>query len=47
LLVSQFANVKPPQPEEPAISIDVGPAPGVIAQKIIGSLQLSDPTEVK
>ncbi|HYL08185.1 MAG TPA: hypothetical protein VEU76_06525, partial [Candidatus Udaeobacter sp.] len=41
LLDSQFADLDPPDPDEPAIAIDVGPPPQVIAQEIIDSLGLS------
>jgi gluconokinase len=47
LLESQFADLEAPDPDEPAISFDVGPPPGVIAQEIMESLRLGDPTEVK
>jgi gluconokinase len=47
LLDSQFADLEPPDPEEPAIAFDVGPPPGVIAQEIMESLGLSDRSEVR
>jgi gluconokinase len=42
LLESQFADLEPPGGDEPAMSFDVGPPPGVIAEEIIESLGLSD-----
>jgi gluconokinase len=41
LLDSQFADLEEPTSEEPAIRVDVGPAPGVIAQGIVVQLGLS------
>src|SRR5947209_13556774 len=35
LLQSQFAELEPPESDEPAVTFDVGLPPGVIAQQII------------
>ena len=43
MLASQLEDLEPPQPDEPAITFDVGPSPRVIAQEIIESLRLNDP----
>jgi gluconokinase/shikimate kinase len=40
LLDSQFADLQEPAADEPAIRVDVGPAPSVIAQEIIQTLGL-------
>lgn len=40
LLDSQFAALEEPTSEEPEIRVDVGPAPGVIAQTIVEQLSL-------
>lgn len=40
LLRSQFADLEPPGPDEPAIEVDIGPPPGVVAQEIIDRLRL-------
>jgi len=40
LLDSQFADLEEPTPDEPAIRVDIGPAPSVIAQTIIDTLEL-------
>jgi len=42
LLESQFADLEEPTSEEPEIRVDIGPAPGVIAQGIVDELGLSD-----
>jgi gluconokinase len=42
LLDSQFADLEEPSADEPAIRIDIGPAPDVIAQGILDKLGLSD-----
>jgi gluconokinase/shikimate kinase len=42
LLDSQFADLEEPTPDEPEIRLDVGPAPGVIAQEILDELGLND-----
>jgi gluconokinase len=42
LLDSQFADLEEPTPDEPEIRLDVGPAPGVIAQEILVELGLAD-----
>jgi gluconokinase len=42
LLDSQFADLEEPTPDEPEIRLDVGPAPGVIAQHIMKELGLID-----
>ena len=44
LLDSQFADLEEPTSDEPEIRVDVGPAPGVIAQGIMEKLGLSDST---
>ena len=41
LLDSQFADLEEPTSDEPAIRVDVGPAPNVIAQRIVKELGLS------
>jgi len=41
LLDSQFADLEEPTSNEPAICIDVGPPPGVIAQHIVEQLNLT------
>ena len=41
LLDSQFADLEEPTSDEPVIRVDVGPAPGVIAQDILEKLGLS------
>jgi gluconokinase/shikimate kinase len=40
LLDSQFAALEEPTSDEPGIRIDVGPAPGVIAQAVEEQLGL-------
>lgn len=40
LLRSQFADLEPPGPDEPAIEVDIGPPPGAVAQEIIDRLRL-------
>jgi gluconokinase len=42
LLESQFADLEEPTSDEPEIRVDIGPAPGVIAQGIVDELGLSD-----
>jgi len=42
LLESQFADLEEPTSDEPEIRVDIGPAPGVIAQDIFDDLGLSD-----
>ena len=42
LLQSQFADLEPPQPDEPAITVDVGPPPGVVANEIVDRLGLGE-----
>jgi gluconokinase len=42
LLQSQFADLEPPQPDEPAITVDIGPPPGEIAAEIVRRLALDD-----
>ena len=42
LLDSQFADLEEPTSDEPAIRVDIGPAPGVIAQNLVDELGLSD-----
>jgi carbohydrate kinase (thermoresistant glucokinase family) len=42
LLDSQFADLEEPTPDEPAIRVDIGPAPSVIAERIVEALGLSD-----
>jgi len=42
LLDSQFADLEEPTSDEPAIRVDIGPAPSVIAQSIVDALGLSD-----
>lgn len=40
LLASQFADLEEPGPDEPAIRVDVGPAPEVIVEHVLDRLQL-------
>jgi gluconokinase len=40
LLDSQLADLEEPAPDEPHIRVDIGPAPGVIAQRILRQLRL-------
>jgi gluconokinase/shikimate kinase len=42
LLDSQFADLEEPTPDEPAIRVDIGPAPSVMARRIVEALGLSD-----
>ncbi len=42
LLDSQLADLERPDPDEPAISFDIGLPPGAIVQEIVDSLGLSD-----
>jgi len=42
LLDSQFADLKEPASDEPAIRVDIGPPPEVIAQGILEKLGLSE-----
>jgi gluconokinase len=42
LLESQFADLQEPGPDEPAIRIDVGPAPTEIAQEVVDHFGLSE-----
>jgi gluconokinase len=41
LLDSQFADLEEPSPDEPALRVDVGPPPAVVAQEIIDALGLA------
>src|SRR5438067_334691 len=45
LLDSQFADLEDPQPDEPHITVDIGPPPTVIAQGIWRELGLDDIVE--
>lgn len=45
LLESQFADLEEPTADEPEIRVDIGPAPGVIAQGILDDLGLSHGTD--
>jgi gluconokinase len=45
LLASQFADLEEPGSDEPAVRVDIGPAPVVIAQQIIDQLGLQDRAE--
>lgn len=47
LLDSQFADLQEPSADEPAIRVDVGPAPSVIAQNIVQMLGLKASTNKK
>jgi gluconokinase len=40
LLDSQFADLQDPGPDEPHIRVDIGPPPGVIAERILRELGL-------
>jgi gluconokinase/shikimate kinase len=40
LLDSQFADLEEPTPDEPALRIDVGPAPAVIADEVVKAFAL-------
>ena len=40
LLSSQFADLQEPAPDEPAIRVEIGPTPDVIAQQILERLDL-------
>ena len=40
LLESQFADLQPPEPDEPAITVDIGSPPGAIAEEIVERLGL-------
>lgn len=42
LLQSQLADLEPPAPDEPAITVDVGPTPGVIVEEIVARLALAE-----
>lgn len=41
LLDSQFDDLEPPAPDEPAVTFDVGAAPEAIAQEIVDRLRLA------
>ena len=41
LLGSQYADLESPGPDEPAITVDVGPPPGIIAQEILDVLGIA------
>jgi gluconokinase len=41
LLDSQFAALEEPTPDEPELRVDIGPAPGVIADAVVEKLGLS------
>jgi carbohydrate kinase (thermoresistant glucokinase family) len=43
LLDSQFAALEEPNADEPEFSVDVGPAPGAIAQRVVERLGLEPP----
>ena len=45
LLDSQFEALQEPEPDEPALRVDITPPPGVIAQNIIDKLGLDGPAE--
>ena len=45
LLASQLADLEPPAPDEPAISVDTAAAPGTIADEIVARLGLADRAE--
>jgi gluconokinase/shikimate kinase len=40
LLDSQFADLEEPTPDEPALRIDVGPAPAIIADEVVRAFAL-------
>jgi carbohydrate kinase (thermoresistant glucokinase family) len=40
LLESQFATLEEPEPDEPSIRVEVGPAASVVADQILGMLHL-------
>jgi gluconate kinase len=42
LLDSQFADLEEPAPDEPAIRVEIGPAPEVVAEDIIEKLGVTD-----
>jgi gluconokinase len=42
LLDSQFADLEPPEPDEPHIRVDVGPPPAEIADAVMRALGLHD-----
>lgn len=41
LLKSQFADLEPSEPDEPAIAVDIGRPPGVVAAEIVDRLGLT------
>ena len=41
LLESQYADLEPPAADEPAITVDVGPPPTVVAQEILDALGIA------
>jgi carbohydrate kinase (thermoresistant glucokinase family) len=47
LLDSQFADLQEPTADEPAIRVDIGPAPSAIAQTVIDTLGLGAPAARK
>ena len=47
LLQSQFKDLEPPAPEEPAIRFDVDAPPQQIVDEVIGKLGLRDPTPLE
>jgi gluconokinase/shikimate kinase len=42
LLDSQFADLEEPAPDEPAIRVEIGPAPEVVAEDVIEKLGVTD-----
>jgi len=44
LIDSQFADLEEPTPDEPAIRVDAGRAPAVVAQSVLHELGLTPPT---
>lgn len=42
LLDSQFADLQPPGPDEPAITVDIGPPPGEVMQRVIQAMGADD-----
>ena len=42
LLASQFADLEEPEPDEPAIRVDIGPPPEAIVHRIVEALGLQD-----
>ena len=45
LLDSQFADLEPPGPDEPAITVDIGPAPEIVVRQVLQAMGADDSSQ--